>query len=91
MAVLGIIQEGIRLDAAILTGAVRKCRLAEHREEARWNIARRIIEKCLLVPNSPRVDMRPEVGRRSYDNAVEVVREALRDPSTPRARHPSSR
>ena len=36
---------------------------AQHQEKARWNVAGRIVEKRLLVPNSPREEMRPEIGR----------------------------
>src|SRR5580704_9987374 len=78
MAVSRVVQEHVRPDAAILTDTVRKRRLAEHREEARRNVACRVIKKRLLVPDETGEQMRPGVGRRADDDAVEIVRVALR-------------
>src|SRR5439155_25379702 len=78
MAIPRVVQKHVRLDAAILTDTVRKYCLAEHREQARRNVARGVIEKRLLVPHKPGEQMRKEVGGRAHDNAVEIVRVALR-------------
>ena len=78
MTIPRVVQEQIRLHTAIVAGAPSQRGVAEHRQKARWNVARRVVEKCLLVPDKPRGEMREEVGRRSYDDAVEIVREALR-------------
>src|SRR5580704_5866342 len=78
MAVSRVVQEHVRPDAAILTDTVRKRRLAEHWEEARRNVACRIIEKRLLIPDETGEQMRPGVGRRADDDAVEIIRVALR-------------
>src|SRR5437868_431145 len=77
MAVSRVVQEYVRLDAAILSDTVRNRRLAEHWEEARRDVARRVIKKRLLVPSEPGEQMRPKVGWGEDDDAVEIVRVAL--------------
>src|SRR5215469_6187923 len=78
MAIARIVQEDIGFDAAILTDTARKSRVGQHRQKARRNVARRVIEKYMLVPDRPGEQMSKEVCGRADDNAVEVIRVALR-------------
>src|SRR5262249_53594704 len=61
-AIAGIIEEWIGRHAAVLTGALRERRLAEHRQQARRDEARRVLEERLLVPDEPGEEVGPEVG-----------------------------
>src|SRR5258708_17405332 len=77
VAVAGVIEEEIADDATILPGAFGERRLGHDGKQAWRNVARGIVEQGLLVPDEAREEMRPGIGRRSHDDAVEIIGKAL--------------
>src|SRR6185437_13899996 len=77
-AVARVVEERVGRDTAILARAFCQRGLGQHGELARWDVACRIVEQRLLVPDEAGEEVGPGVGWRADDDAVEIVGEALR-------------